>query len=317
MAAEKKEVEVEELPQLQLDLDAFLSDTSRSCSVQSSVPEWAKTEECCLGIDEAGRGPVLGPMVYGTCFCAVSKTEDVKQTGVADSKVLSEEKREELFRCIDSSSHLLGWKVEILSPNDISNCMLRRTKYNLNALSHDTAINLIRKVMADGVKLSEVYVDTVGDPGKYQAKLTELFPQLSITVAKKADSLFPIVSAASICAKVFRDECLKRWKFIERDVTWDCQFGCGYPSDPQTKDWLTRNLDPVFGFPAIVRFSWSTCAQLLEQSAVDCEWPDDDEDKVSASCAKISQFFAPKTAEPPRKRHRYFEERGLQTFTGL
>ena len=43
----------------------------------------------------------------------------------ADSKVLSEEKREELFRCIDSS-HLLGWKVEILSPNDISNCMLQR-----------------------------------------------------------------------------------------------------------------------------------------------------------------------------------------------
>ena len=44
----------------------------------------------------------------------------------ADSKVLSEEKREELFRCIDSSSHLLGWRVEILSPNDISNCMLHR-----------------------------------------------------------------------------------------------------------------------------------------------------------------------------------------------
>ena len=47
-------------------------------------------------------------------------------------------------------------------------------------------------------------MDTVGDPGKYQSKLQELFPQLTIEVTKKADSLFPIVSAASICAKVLK-----------------------------------------------------------------------------------------------------------------
>lgn len=45
--------------------------------------------------------------------------------------------------------------------------------------------------------------------------------------------------------------------------------------------------------------------------------PDEDEDQVSANCAKISQFFAPKSSETVKKRHRYFEERGLQTLTEL
>ena len=97
--------------------------------------------------------------------------------------------------------------------------MYRRGKYNLNTMSHDTAIGLINKAIEAGVRVAEVYVDTVGPPDKYQAKLEGLFPELKIIVAKKADSLYPCVSAASICAKVARDKALGEWKFSE-DKVW-------------------------------------------------------------------------------------------------
>lgn len=83
---------------------------------------------------------------------------------------------------------------------------------------------------------TQVYVDTVGPPETYQTKLESRFPQLKITVAKKADSLYPIVSAASICAKVTRDTHLKQWRFIENEVSDrkivlpENGFGSGYPS---------------------------------------------------------------------------------------
>ena len=81
-------------------------------------------------------------------------------------------------------------------------CPPRPGRYNLNQQSHDAAIGLVQKVLDRGVNLRYLYVDTVGDPERYQTKLEGLFPMLNIIVAKKADSIYPIVSAASICAKV-------------------------------------------------------------------------------------------------------------------
>ncbi len=67
----------------------------------------------------------------------------------------------------------------------------------------------------------------IGDPLKYEMKLSKIFPKLKIKVSKKADSLFPCVSAASICAKVTRDGCLKNWIYKE-DLAVK-EYGSGYP----------------------------------------------------------------------------------------
>ncbi|XP_014667561.1 PREDICTED: ribonuclease H2 subunit A-like isoform X2 [Priapulus caudatus] len=215
-----------------MDISEYEKDNTKNCLLKSSVPCLTKNEPCWLGIDEAGRGPVLGPMVYGICYSPISRKEEFTKNSFADSKTLTEEQREQLMEKINECSEWIGWMTDILSPAFISNAMLRRSKYNLNWISHDSAIGLVKAALQDGVQVEEVYVDTVGDPSKYQQKLQENLPGLKITVAKKADSLYPIVSAASICAKVCRDKAVKGWKFPETldvDDIDNVSIGSGYP----------------------------------------------------------------------------------------
>jgi ribonuclease H2 subunit A len=131
-------------------------------------------------------------------------------------------------------------------------------------MSHDAAIAMIRTVLDAGVKLERVYIDTVGIPQSYQAKLDRIFQGLGIqfTVEKKADSKYASCSAASICAKVIRDDLTANWKWSEphfepsldettksksvseSDSVDDAPkkqviaFGSGYPSDPKCKAWM-------------------------------------------------------------------------------
>ncbi|KAK2143783.1 hypothetical protein LSH36_814g03061 [Paralvinella palmiformis] len=302
-----------------MDISSFEKDNRVNSIIKSAVPEVTKDEPCCLGIDEAGRGPVLGPMVYGTSFCPVAIKDEIRELGLADSKTLTEEKRDEIFDKIHAATDKIGWIVHILSPNYISNSMLRRFKYNLNALSHDTAIGLIKMVIDSGVNLKEVYVDTVGDPDKYQAKLKDLFPNLDIVVAKKADATYAIVGAASICAKVCRDKAVKRWHFLEDlDTGSDySDYGSGYPGDDKTKKFLSDTVDPIFGFPTFARFSWSTADVILSDKAVAVHWEDDDEDGDSKKRAppkgvpSITSFFQANKSSVPA-RHHYFTDRCLE-----
>lgn len=258
---------------------------------------------CVMGIDEAGRGPVLGPMVYACFFCPEA-SEKLQGAGYADSKTLTEKQREQLFQKIAQSGH--GYRAVPLHASSLSAQMLRRARYNLNLISHDAAAALIQWAIDRGVNITRVYLDTVGDPGKYQRKLSDLFPSVTVVVEKKADSKFPVVSAASICAKVLRDDLLANWNFEEPGLTPSRVFGSGYPGDPKTKQWLERHCDPVFGYPSLIRFSWKTVDNALEANDACKVFFGDEEEEAKEDVVVPTHKYAPK-----KKRARYFTEREM------
>lgn len=190
----------------------LLSDIPSSClQTNSSI---------VVGIDEAGRGSVLGPMVYGMAFWnendhrdGSSKETTALRAAFGDSKQLTEEKREMLFQKILASSSTndesIGFGVKILHASEISRNMLRRSStYNLNQMSHDAAMALIRSLQQHlqqiqkskntNASISTCYIDTVGNPRTYQRQLERAFPGIRFVVESKADDTYPPCSAASI-----------------------------------------------------------------------------------------------------------------------
>ncbi|KAL8546014.1 hypothetical protein ACS0TY_005938 [Phlomoides rotata] len=122
---------------------------------------------------------------------------------------------EELFESLKTDESI-RWAVDVIDPRELSAKMLRKSKINLNEISHDSAIGLIKKALDPRVLISEVYLDTVGDAKKYRGKLSERFANIKFVVAKKADILYPVVSGASIVAKVNKVFSTVLWDKISR-----------------------------------------------------------------------------------------------------
>lgn len=263
--------------------------------------------ECVLGVDEAGRGPVLGPMVYGVFYLPTPLSDPLlRETHhFDDSKVLNADVRTSLMQTLcDPSSDLYascGWAIDSLSARDIAADMLGPTPRNLNTQALESTVGLIRGVLERGVNVQEIFVDTVGNPASYQAKISRFFPGIKITVAKKADSLYPSVSAASVCAKVTRDMALSALyahhitlssppdspPASQTEMAW----GSGYPSDGRCVTWLRGNMHPVFGWGPECRHSWGTAKDLLEgKGAVRVEWPVEEDGET----ARVTDFFGAK-----------------------
>lgn len=266
---------------------------------------------CVLGVDEAGRGPVIGPMIYGVFYLPL----ELQQSLLADthhfddSKVLTPEVRARLFRAVCSANTDLqqscGWAIKSLSARDISAGMMRNGgTYNLNAQAMDATIELIRGVIDRGVNVREIYVDTIGAPAIYQKKLERIFPTIKITVEKKADSLYPCVSAASVVAKVTRDVSCERLyeeyaKLQQLPDSGESGWGSGYPSDARCVSWLKGAIDPVFGWGSECRFSWGTAKDMLEAkggSGLRADWPTvGDEDNM-----QLSHYFNAEGSTGPK-----------------
>lgn len=148
-----------------------------------------------------------------------------------DSKVLDVAQREKFAKTVaEEYSDKLGWSVKIVTPQTISHSMQMCNKYNLNSLSYDTVYSILNRIKAQGVKVDHVFVDTLGKPETYKKQLSERYPMYSFTVCSKADSIYPVVGAASIFAKVTRDFNLENWKPTGSSLSFDRDFGSGYPS---------------------------------------------------------------------------------------
>lgn len=215
-----------------------------------------------MGIDEAGRGPVLGPMLY--CG-AVAPLGYEWPSRVNDSKQVSVEER---ISILDELKKLpVGFIIRSISAAEISAACLSHSSASLNTLSFETARDIVKKALDKGLDIKKLYVDTVGNEEKYQSWLKKQFPLIDITVKSKADAQFKCVGAASIQAKIRRDYELENFQFEEPNIEADKNFGCGYPNDALTKEWLENNFDRVFGFPSIVRFSWANAKQICENKS--------------------------------------------------
>jgi len=274
-----------------------------------------------LGIDEAGRGPVLGPMTYAAAYWHPSESDSIPKT-FNDSKQLSSVTRNSLFETIQSNDNI-GFVLRVIHASEISRNMLRAEPYNLNAMSHDTAIQMIRAVLKSGVKIDTCYIDTVGIPESYRKKLEREFlgHEIKFVVEKKADALYAACSAASVIAKVSRDSIVESWVWTEPDYEpiGGRDYGSGYPSDPKCKDWMKENfVNPVFCFPDIVRFSWGPAKLAMKEQGVKVEWQAEEEDEENANQMKMNSFLQAATgsdnrSNKKRKRFDFFDKLKLNT----
>lgn len=202
-----------------------------------------------IGIDEAGRGPVIGPLVM--CGVQLLKTDEEKllSMGVRDSKQLTRKRREFLFdlvKTVVEKYHLV-----IFTPPELDTMMQRGI--NLNVIEEKATVEILSALDGDSA-----YIDCPSPNTEQYAALlrAKLMKKILLIVEHKADETYVSVGAASILAKVTRDREIEKLQKLYGD------FGSGYPSDPKTQAFLVQHGEK---YPDLVRHCWEPWERVVEE----------------------------------------------------
>ncbi len=203
-----------------------------------------------VGVDEAGRGPVIGPLVV--CGVAVSprRLKTIEQMGLKDSKLLTPKRREELaVRLKNICRHELA----VVSPEEIDARLAEGG--TLNGIEVECFAKVIEALRPKAAYLDacDVNAERFGMNVR-----TRLGFEVEVVSRHNADKDYPIVSAASILAKVHRDALVKK---ISETVGEDV--GSGYPHDPITIKFLKSYYAKNGEMPPFVRKSWKTTSAVI------------------------------------------------------
>jgi len=206
-----------------------------------------------LGVDEAGKGPVLGSMFAAAVRCDPEDLPD----GVGDSKDIRAERRERLADEIRS--------VATVGVAEITTERIDDPETDMNTLTVQAHAEALTRVATDGL---EGLVDA-GDTNavRFEQRVSDrVDAALDLTARHRADEEDPVVGAASIIAKSAREAHVDALAAKYGDV------GSGYPSDPTTRAFLEGFVDEHDELPDCARRSWSTCSDVLaaaEQASLD------------------------------------------------
>lgn len=203
------------------------------------------------GIDEAGRGPVLGPMVIAIFSCQNENEGKINALCKKDSKQLSAKQREEIFEQLKKLGKI---NFVVLSADDLNKLMERETLNEIEAMYMATLIKTLGNDVSVKIDLPDRYSWVF-------AKRMARYGIKKYEAEHKADENHPIVAGASICAKVIRDREIEK---IKREIG---EFGSGYPSDGKTIAFL-KNKENLKRAAPFLRKKWKTLENIKQTKLI-------------------------------------------------